>query len=116
MVNVVKVGVETVPTVFEDIITRMKLSEEQLRAIIREEIATEQGLKNLHSKHQQTVDSKRVLEMMAKSKGVMQTIKKIDNSQELLALLQAIIDASGVADKGSVLKALAKLQGHEKKG
>lgn len=96
----------------------IQFAEDSLWGFIREAVALqkEQGLKNLHSKHQQTVDSKRVLEMMAKSKGVMQSIKKIDNSQELLALLQAIIDASGVADKGSVLKTLTKLQGHEKKG
>jgi len=115
VVNVVKVGVETVPTVFEDIITRMKLTEEQLRSIIREELETEQ-LKNLHSKHETTVDSKRVLEMMAKSKGIMQLIKKIDNTKELASLLEALIDASGVADKSAVLQALTKVQGHEKKG
>jgi hypothetical protein len=114
--NVVKMGVETAPTVFEGIITRMvKLTEEQLRSIIREELETEQ-LKNLHSKHEATVDSKRVLEMMAKSKGVMQSIKKIDNARELAGLLEAIIDASSVGDKGAVLKALMKVQGHEKKG
>jgi hypothetical protein len=68
VVNVVKVGVETVPTVFEDIITRMKLTEEQLRSIIREELETEQ-LKNLHSKHESTVDSKRVLEDDGEEQG-----------------------------------------------
>ena len=93
----------------------MKITEDQLRQLVREEIATEQ-LKNLHSKHEQTVDSKRVLTLMAKSKGVMESIKKIDNSRELVALIQALIDASGVADKGSVMKALVKVQGHEKKG
>lgn len=95
----------------------IQFAEDSLWGFIREEVALQkEQLKNLHSKHEQTVDSKRVLEMMAKSKGVMQSIKKIDNSRELVGLLQAIIDASGVADKGSVLKALTKLQGHEKKG
>lgn len=95
----------------------IQLAEDSLWGFIREEVTLQkEQLKNLHSKHEQTVDSKRVLEMMAKSKGVMQSIKKIDNSRELVGLLQAIIDASGVADKGSVLKALTKLQGHEKKG
>jgi hypothetical protein len=46
----------------------------------------------------------------------MQSIKKIDNPRELVGLLQGIIDAPGVADKSSVLKALATVQGHEKKG
>ena len=107
--------VETAPTDSKDIITHMKLTEEQLRSIIREELETEQ-LKNLHSKHEATVDSKRVLEMMAKSKGIMQLIKKIDNTKELASLLEALIDASGVADKSAVLQALTKVQGHEKKG
>ena len=93
----------------------MKLTEEQLRSIIREELETEQ-LKNLHSKHEATVDSKRVLEMMAKSKGIMQLIKKIDNTKELASLLEALIDSSGVVDKAAVLQALTKVQGHEKKG
>jgi hypothetical protein len=103
------------PTDSKDIITCMKLTEEQLRSIIREELETEQ-LKNLHSKHEATVDSKRVLEMMAKSKGIMQLIKKIDNTKELASLLEALIDSSGVVDKGAVLQALTKVQGHEKKG
>lgn len=172
--NVVKAGVGTAPTVFEDIITRMaKLTEEEIQAIreandahyisipgalncathrlsadtlrsmiqqeitgnyrhmlgpiqfaedslwgfIREAVALQkEQLKNLHSKHEATVDSKRVLEMMAKSKGVMQSIKKIDNPRELAGLLEALIDASGVADKNAVLQALTKVQGHEKKG
>jgi hypothetical protein len=108
-------AVETAPTVFENIITSMKLTEAHLRAIIQEELETEQ-LKNLHSKHEATVDSKRVLEMMAQSKGVMQSIKKIDSARELAGLLEAIIDSSGVADKAAVLQALTKVQGHEKKG
>jgi hypothetical protein len=93
----------------------MKITEEQLRQLIREEIATEQ-LKNLHSQHDETVDSKRVLELMAKNKRLMESIKKINSSHELVALLEALIDASGVTDKGSVMKALVKVQGHEKKG
>lgn len=99
----------------EGICIPMKITEEQLRQLIREEIATEQ-LKNLHSKHEETVDSKRVLELMAKNKRLMESIKKINSSHELVALLEALIDASGVADKGSVMKALVKVQGHEKKG
>jgi hypothetical protein len=53
---------------------------------------------------------------MAKNKRLMESIKKINSSHELVALLEALIDASGVADKGSVMKALVKVQGHEKKG
>jgi hypothetical protein len=99
----------------EIILTDMKLTQAHLRQIIREELSTEQ-MKNVNSEHEHTADSKRVLEMLSKSKGVMQSIKKIDNPRELVGLLQGIIDAPGVADKSSVLKALATVQGHEKKG
>jgi len=40
--NVAKAGVETVPMDLEDIITRMKITEAQLREIIREEVIREQ--------------------------------------------------------------------------
>lgn len=95
----------------------VQFSEDSLWSYIREEVEIQkEQLKNLHSKHEATVDSKRVLEMMAKSKGVMQSIKKIDNARELAGLLEAIIDSSGVPDKNAVLQALTKVQGHEKKG
>ena len=95
----------------------IQFAEDSLWGFIREEVALhKEQLKNLHSKHEATVDTKRGLEMMAKSKGVMRSIKKIDNPRELAGLLEALIDASGVADKNAVLQALTKVQGHEKKG
>lgn len=95
----------------------VQFAEDSLWGFIREEVALQkEQLKNLHSKHEATVDTKRVLEMMAKSKGVMRSIKKIDNPRELAGLLEALIDASGVADKNAVLQTLTKVQGHEKKG
>ena len=42
---VVKTGVETAPTVFEDIITHMKITEARLRSYIREELIREQQWK-----------------------------------------------------------------------
>jgi len=171
--NVVKAGVGTAPTVFEDIITRMaKLTEEEIQAIreandahyvsipgarncathrlrvdtlrsmiqqeitgnyrhmvgpiqlaedslwgfIREEVALhKEQLKNLGDEHKETVDSNHVLKMMHDHGEIMTSITKINNSLELIALLEAIIDASGVKDKGTILRSLRGVESHEKK-
>ena len=172
--NVVKAGVGTAPTVFEDIITRMaKLTEEEIQAIreandahyvsipgarncvshrlrvdtlrsmiqqeitgnyrhmlgpiqfaedslwgfIREEVALQkEQIKNLRSKHKETAGSKKVLRLMGTHKEITAAIKEIDSSLELVALIEAIIDASGVTDKNTILKSLRGVEGHEKMG
>lgn len=171
--NVVKAGVETVPTVFEDIITRMaKLTEEEIRAIregndahyiarpnrrdcvshrlrvdtlrsmvrqeitgnyrhmmgpvqfsedslwnyIREEVRLQkEQLKNMGDEHKETVDSNHLLMLMSKHKELVAAFHKISNSSELLALLEDIIDATGVTDTKVILKSLEMLKKHERK-
>jgi len=93
----------------------IQFAEDSLWGFIREEVALQkEQLKNLGDEHKETVDSKRVLKMMHDHGEIMTSITKINNSLELIALLEAIIDASGVKDKGTILRSLRGVESHEK--
>ena len=86
---------------------------EDLSNLIREFIS--EDLRNIYSKHEPTADSQHALKIMHDAPGVMEALQKINNPQELAAVLEAIIDACPIIKKDSVLKALNKVQRHEKK-
>jgi hypothetical protein len=95
----------------------VQFSEDSLWTFIREEVEVQkEQFKNLHSKHKETAASKKVLKLMSTHKEITTAIKEIDSSLELIALIEAIIDASGVTDKKTILKTLRGVEGHERTG
>lgn len=82
--------------------------EKLLRVLISED------LKNIYSKHKQTVDSQHVLKMIHDSPGVLDALQKINKPSELAAVLEALIDACPIVRKYDVMKALGSVQRHER--
>lgn len=52
---------------------------------------------------------------MHNAPGVLQALQSIDTPKELAQLIEELIDAVPMVNKGEVLAALAKVQGHELK-
>lgn len=96
----------------------MKITEARLRQIIAEEIKSfqERDIVNVHSGHAETPHSKIVIELIKGNKTLLDNLKNITSQQDLTALLQAIDDLTGVKERSTMLRSLAKVTTHQKMG
>jgi len=90
----------------------MKLTSEQLRTIIEETIT--EDLKNVRGKHEHTIAGTTALRRMHDAPGVLEALSQITDPKELAQVIEAIIDAVPMVNRGDVLGALAKVTRHER--
>lgn len=76
----------------------------------------ERDIVNVHSGHAETPHSKIVIELIKGNKTLINNLKNITSQQDLTALLQAINDLTGVKERPTMLRSLAKVTTHQKMG
>lgn len=89
-----------------------------MRQIITEEINAlyEREIVNVHSGHSETSHSKIVVSLIKGNQTLLNALKNIKNQQDLTAVLEAINDLSGVMERPTMLRSLAKVTSHQKMG
>lgn len=93
----------------------MKLTESQLRQMIRSEIELSEDMKNVGSKHEDTVSGAVAIRKMHDAPGVLEALSNIHSAKELAHVIEAIIDSVPVVRREEVLRALGTVQRHERK-